>query len=357
MSPSCSTRMRLALSFCLTLTLCAQTISTLVGSGTPGFDERSINNPYGLVLGPDGALYFCDIDNHVIRRFDLTTRKLTTIAGTGKRGSSGDNGPALQADLDEPYELRFDRSGNLFFVDMPNHVVRRVDRKSGRITTVAGTGQPGFSGDGGPATQAQLRQPHSISFDLQGRLLICDIGNHRVRRVDLSTGIINTWLGTGERKPTPDNSPIAGTPFHGPRAIEVDANGVLYLALREGNAVYRIEPDRNRVTRIAGNGTKGLTGDGGPALEAALNGPKGIALSPDGKLYLADTENHAIREIDLKTGLIRTVAGTGEAGDGPDGPALRARLHRPHGVFVGPDNRLYIADSEAHRIRALRVAP
>lgn len=331
-----------------------ESISTLIGTGQPGFDAQSVNNPYGLVIGPDGALYFCDIDNHVVRRLDLKTKRVTTVAGSGRKGNTGEGGPALQADLDQPYEVRFDRAGNLFFVDMPNHVVRRVDRATGVITTVAGTGMPGFSGDGGPATQAQLRQPHSIVFDHEGRLLICDIGNHRVRRVDLRTGQIETYLGTGERRPTPDGASIAGAPFNGPRAIDVDRNGNLYLALREGNAVYRIDAKTERIRHIAGNGQKGLLGDGGPAKAAALNGPKGVALSPDGGLYLADTENHAIRRIDLRTGIITTVAGTGERGDGPDGDPLRCRMNRPHGVFAGSDGAVYVGDSEAHRVRVLR---
>jgi len=333
----------------------AATIDTLIGTGSPGLSENSVNNPYGLVTGPDGALYFCDIDNHVVRRIDLKTKKVTTVAGSGTKGNSGDGGPALSAALGQPYEVRFDKAGNLFFVDMPNHVVKRVDKRSGRISTVAGTGEAGFSGDGGSAVQAQLRQPHSIVFDREGRLLICDIGNHRVRRVDLKSGTIETYLGTGERKPTPDGAPIAGTPFNGPRAIDVAADGTLYLVLREGNAVYRIDPKSNRITHLAGNGQKGLAGDGGPATAAALNGPKGVALAKDGGLYLADTENHAIRRIDLNTGVITTVAGTGERGDGPDGDPLKCRMNRPHGVFAASDGTVYVGDSEAHRIRALRM--
>ena len=174
--------------------------TTIAGTGVPGFSgdggpatQAQINNPYGLTIGPDGALYFCEIGNHRIRRLDLQTHILTTAV----------TDPSLK----EPYEVRFDRAGNLFFADMPSHVVRRVDAKTHVITTVAGTGIAGFSGDGGPAIKAQLRQPHSIAFDADGRLLICDIGNHRIRRVDLATGVIETWAGTGEKKPTPDGAP------------------------------------------------------------------------------------------------------------------------------------------------------
>ena len=320
----------------------AQTITT-IASG--------IDNPYGIVLGPDGALYVCEIGNHRVRRLDLETRELSTVAGTGKKGYSGDGGPALAADLNEPYEVRFDKTGNMYFAEMQNHVVRRVDAKTRVVTTVAGTGAAGFSGDGGPAAKAELRQPHSIAFDSAGRLLICDIGNHRIRRVDLATGRIETWAGTGERAPTPDGAQVAGAPLNGPRAITSDPDGNLYLVLREGNAVYRIDP-AGRITHIAGTGVSGYEGDGGPAKLAKLSGPKAISWAP-GALYLADTESHTIRRIDLKTGIIATVAGTGHRGDGPDGDPLHCSLSRPHGVFVA-GSTIYIADSESHRLRRLR---
>jgi len=347
----------LALCCCL---LPAQSTVTIAGTGAAGFSgdggpasQAQINNPYGLVVGPDGALYFCEIGNHRVRRLDLKTHSISTVAGSGQKGYSGDGGPALQASLNEPYEVGFDAAGNMYFAEMQNHVVRRVDAKTRIITTVAGTGSPGFGGDGGPAAQAQLRQPHSIAFDPQGRLMICDIGNLRIRRVNLQTGIIETWAGTGERKPTPDGSPIAGTPLNGPRAIALDPDGNLYLALREGNAIYRIDPRAGRIYHVAGTGETGHTGDGGSAKLARLAGPKGVAWAPDGSLYLADTESHTIRRIDLKSGIISTVAGSAERGDGPDGPATRCRLARPHGVFVSKDGKVYIADSESHRIRLL----
>jgi sugar lactone lactonase YvrE len=331
-------------------------IETVIGNGVAGHGDHQVANPYGLVIGPDAALYFCEIDNHQIRKLDLRTGKTTVVAGTGEPGNHGDGGPATAARLQEPYELRFSRRGDLYFVDMPSHVVRRIDARTGIIHTIAGTGEPGFSGDGGPATKARLRMPHSIAFDPEGRLIICDIGNHRVRRVDPATGIIQTWLGTGEKLPAPDDASIEGTPLHGPRAIDFGADGTAYLALREGNRVFAINPRQGRLRRIAGTGAKGYTGDGGPALEATLNGPKGIAVGPGGKLYLADTENHVVRRIHLDTGTIDTVAGSGEPGDGPDGDPLRARMNRPHGVFAAADGALYIGDSEAHRIRVVRLA-
>ena len=340
--------------------LTAQMIKTIAGTGTPGFSgdggpavQASINNPYGLIVGPDDALYFCEIGNHRIRRLDLKTRVITTVAGSGKKGYSGDGGPATEASLNEPYEVRFDRTGNMYFVEMQNHVVRRVDSKTRLITTVAGTGAAGFSGDGGSARQAQFKQPHSLAFDRQGHLLVCDIGNHRIRKIDLRTGVIETLAGNGKRGNTQDGTKADEAPLNGPRALAVARNGDIYVALREGNAVYRIDARSEKLYRFAGTGDTGYSGDGGAALEARLAGPKALALSRDGSLYMADTENHTIRRIDLKSGVISTVAGTGKRGGGPDGDPLRCALARPHGVFAGTDGLVYIGDSEAHRVRVL----
>jgi DNA-binding beta-propeller fold protein YncE len=227
----------------------------------------------------------------------------------------------------------------LYVAEMQNHVVRKVDARTRTISTVAGTGVAGFSGDGGPAAKAQLRQPHSIAFDPEGRLMICDIGNHRVRRVDVAAGTIETWAGTGERKPTPDGSPVAGTPLNGPRAITVAPDGQMYLVLREGNAVYRIDPRAGKIFHLAGTGESGHTGDGGPAKEAKLAGPKGISWAPDGSVYIADTESHTIRRIELKSGVITTVL---------------EGLKRPHGIFVAKDGTVYVGDSENHRVLELK---
>ena len=340
------------------------TVTTLVGTGVAGFSDTQVNNPYGMAIGPDGGLYFCDLGNQRIRRLDLSTKKMTTIAGTGKQGYTGDGGPATEATLAAPHELLFDRAGDLYIAERDNHVIRKVNMKTGIISTVAGTGVAGFSGDGGPAVRAQFRQPHSIFLDRDGSMLICDIGNHRIRRLHLDTGIIKTWAGTGATEPTPDGSRVAGTPVTGPRTFIISPAGDLYLALREGNSILRIDAATKTYKRIAGTGENGFSGDGGPALEAKfggsatgnaarLAGPKGLAYGPDDSLYIADTESHAIRKVNLKTGIITTVLGTGAIGDGPETDPLQCKLNRPHGVLFA-NGVLYVADSEAHRIRVLK---
>jgi streptogramin lyase len=328
-------------------------VTTLIGTGTPGYSENQVNNPYGLVIGPDGGLYFCDLDNQRIRRLDLATHHVTVVAGDGQKGYRGDGGPAVDASLNMPHEVRFDAKGDMYIAERDNHVIRKVDMKTGVISTVAGTGIPGFAGDGGPGIKAQLRQPHSIFFDPDGTLLICDIGNHRIRRLHVDTGIMETYAGTGEAAATPEGAPVRGTPLNGPRTLALAANGDLYLALREGNAIYRIDRKTQTFHRVAGTGEQGYSGDGGPALNAKLSGPKGLVYTPDGSLYMADTESHTIRRVDLKTGIISTALGTGERGDGPQQSPLTCKLSRPHGVFYAK-GVLYVSDSEAHRIRLLR---
>jgi len=322
------------------------------GDGGPATAAR-LDQPFGIARGTDGALYVCDTGNHAIRRV-ARDGTISTVAGTGTAGYSGDGGPATKAALNEPYEVRFDRAGNMFFVERLNHVVRRVDGRSGIISTVAGTGTAGFAGDGGPGPQAQLRQPHSLQFDGKGDLYVCDIGNDRIRRLDRMTGLITTFAGTGEKGATPDGARIAGTPLSGPRAIDFDRRGDLWLALREGNAVFRIDMKAGTIHHVAGTGEKGATGDGGPAKTATLSGPKGLSIGPDGNVYLADTESHTIRRIDVAKGTIERVAGTGERGDGPEGDPLACRMSRPHGVFVDADGSVFVGDSEAHRVRVIR---
>lgn len=343
------------------LDLNAATISTVAGNGTKGSagdkgpaSAAQLADPGGIARGPDGALYICDTANHRIRKVGRDGR-ITTFAGTGEKGYSGDGGPAIAARLSEPYEVRFDRAGHVYWVEKSSHSVRKVDAKTGIITSIAGTGTGGFSGDGGPAAQALLHDPHSIVFDRAGHLYIADVRNHRVRKVDSKTGVITTLVGNGKREPAPDGAKLgANTPVSGPRALDVDRDGNLWLALREGNAVYKLDLGRGTIHHIAGTGQKGFTGDGGPARTATFNGPKGIAVAPDGKVYVADTENQVIRVIDPKRGTMVVAAGSGTRGDGPEGDPLKCALNRPHGVFVDADGALYIGDTDTHRVRVVK---
>jgi streptogramin lyase len=335
-------------------------IATFAGTGEKGYAgdggpavQARLNNPFGVVKGPDGAIYICDTGNHAIRRVG-TNGVITTVAGTGKAGYSGDGRRADKAELNEPYEVRFDKDGNMYFVEMRNHIIRRVDAKTQTITTVAGTGKAGFSGDGGPARAAMLNQPHSIQFDSRGDLFICDIVNHRIRRVDPASGTIFTFGGTGAKARTVDRTNINATPLHGPRAIDFDAKGDMWLALREGNAVYRIDMKTGVIFHVAGTGQRGATRKLEPAKTAAFSGPKGISIGPNGVVYLAETETHSILAMNTEGNTVEPFAGSGTRGDGPDGGALNCRMARPHGVFADADGSVYIGDSEAHRVRVVR---
>ena len=326
---------------------------SILGNGTAGYSESgevAIAEPFGLVIGPDGGLFFCDLGNHRIRCWQDDA--VTTVVGNGNAGNDGDGGPAVAASIIEPYELRLDATGQLFFVDMKAHVVRKVDR-DGIITTVAGTGQQGFSGDGSAAIDAQLNQPHSIEFGPDGSLYVADIANHRIRRVDLQSGRIETFAGNGHTDATPDGAGLASVALNGPRAIAFDSHGDMILALREGNALHRIDMRDRTIHHIAGNGRFGWEGDGGDARLARLAGPKGIALSQAGDIYLADTESHTIRRIDSVRNVITTVLGNGTENDGPDGDPLTCSLARPHGVHVDASDNVWIGDSDNHRIRVL----
>ncbi len=338
-------------------------VTTVAGTGVAGYEaegrqglpatETPVNNPYGIVPGPGNDLYFCEVDTGRVRRLNMQTQRLSTIAGNGEKGFESESRRPIETSFNAPHEIRWDEQFNLYIVERDSHSVRRIAAQTGLVTILAGNGMAGFGGDGGSAVLSQLNRPHSIAFDSRGNLLICDIGNHRLRIVERDSGAIRTLGGTGERIATPDSGPLEGTPLLGPRSIDTDPDGNAYLVLREGNAVYQLDIQGNSLRRIAGTGEQGYTGDGGPAITATFNGPKGIAYSrQDHSLYIVDTENHVIRRMALATGIIDTVLGTGERGDGPDGDPLACKTNRPHGVCV-LNGIVYVTDSESHRVRGI----
>jgi streptogramin lyase len=338
------------------------TITTAAGTGMPGYSGdggpatvAQLRDPFDVILDRAGNLYFSDTSNHCVRRVDAATGVISTVAGCGRKGYSGDGALATQATLNEPYGIALDADGNLFIVDRLNACVRRVNAGTRTIRTIAGTGSPGYSGDGGPGDKAQLREPNGIALDGLGKLYIADVRDQRVRVVDLRSGLIDTVCGTGRKEQTGDDGPAKSAGLLGPRAVAVGPDGDLYVCEREGNCVRRIRIKSGTIERVAGTGKNGYTGDGGPALQATFNGPKELKVDGDGNVFIVDTENYAIRRIDSKTGVVTTIAGTGRAGGtGDGGPANEAMLNRPHGVAVAADGTVYIGDTLNHRIRRVR---
>jgi sugar lactone lactonase YvrE len=221
----------------------------------------------------------------------------------------------------------------------------------GIISTVAGTGEFGYSGDGGPGAEAMLREPNDLFLDGQGGLLIADIQDQRIRRVDLETGIITTFAGTGERSRAGDGKPATEAALMGPRAVCMDSLGNVYVSEREGNGVRRISPDGVLITIAGAEAVYGYSGDGGPALAATWGAPKAMRCDLNDNIIVVDSDNCAVRRIDARTGIVTTIAGGREGGDGDGGPAVDAGLAHPHGCGIDANGDLFIADTHNHRVR------
>jgi uncharacterized protein (TIGR03437 family) len=324
-------------------------IATVAGSGTPGFSgdngpatSAQLNFPSGVVVDSTGNLYIADTFNFRIRK--VSNGVIATVAGNGTSGFSGDNGPATSATLSAPWAFAVDSAGNLYIADTDNYRIRQVS--NGVIATMAGNGTPGFSGDNGPAARAQLYYPHGVAVDSAGNLYIADYGNNRIRKV--TNGVITTVAGNGTYGFSGDNGPATSAQLYNPYGVAVDSAGNLYIA--DANN-YRIRKVTNGViTTVAGNGTYGFSGDNGPATSAQLNFPSGVVVDSTGNLYIADTFNYRIRQV--TNGVITTVAGGGTYGfSGDNGPATNAQLYNPYGVAVDSAGNLYIADTTNNRIR------
>ena len=335
-------------------------ISTVAGTGAKGYagdggpaTQALLNNPFDLAFDPAGNLCFSDTYNHCIRRIDARSGSITTIAGSGERGFSGDGEPATQARMDQPYGIVIDRSGNIYIADRLNGRVRRIDGASGVITTLAGDGSGKYGGDGGPSDRAGLVEPNGLALDREHRrLFIADVADNRVRVIDRVSGVITTFAGTGNAAHAGDGGSAAAADVFGARAVALAPDDSLYVLERQGSSLRRVRD--GIIETVAGTGARAYGGDGHDARHAVFNAPKEMAVDPSGNVFIVDTENHAIRLIDARTWIVTTIAGNGEAGPGGDGgPATAASLARPHGALVGPDGAVYIGDSENHRVRKL----
>lgn len=315
-------------------------------TGQPGADRVMLGNPFGVeVVG--NSIWITTVDDSCIWKCDLDGNSFRRVAGNGTKGYSGDGGPATDAQFNWPHEVRIDQSGNLFVADTRNHVIRMVDARTGTVTTLAGNGKPGFAGDGQRGDAVQFNQPHSVVLDGQGGVLVADTLNHRLRRIDIKSGIVTTISGTGERTLPTDDSDAATAPLIGPRSLAVD-DAFIWIVLREGNSVWRIDRKTNKIHHVAGTGKKGHGQDGGPPKQTIFNGPKGIAIDSLGRVLIVDTENHAVRRIDLKANTIVTVLGNQSP--------LKMKLKRPHGIAPLGSGFL-LGDSEFHRVVRWRDRP
>lgn len=322
-----------------------------VGDGGPA-TAAQLSLPGGLAIAPDGALVIVDFGHHRIRRVDPRTGVISTIVGTGEAGFNGDGIPAHRAQISRPEYAAFGPQGDLFVVDEYNHRIRRVDGKTGLITTIAGYGAKGFGGDGGPALRALFHQPEGISVDAAGNLYIGDTLNSRVRRIDGKTGIVTTVAGSGDIGISPAGTLGTEASFLRIARLVSDPKGNLYIADSPAQKIFRLDAETGRLSVAAGNGEAGFSGDGGAATEAKISFPEGPTLDAAGNLYFCDLGNHRVRRVDAKTGIITTVAGTGEKGfSGDGGPAAAARLWSPGRLTVDRNGNLYIGDTGNSRVR------
>ncbi len=321
-------------------------LTRVAGNGTTGFSgdngpatSAQLYFPTGVAVDSAGNVYISDTDNNRIRM--VANSVITTIAGNGFGGFSGDNGPATNARLGNPQGIAVDSAGNLYIADLDNNRIRKVS--NGVITTVAGSGLVGFSGDNGPATSAQLNSPYGVAIDSAGNLYISDTENQRIRKV--SNGVITTVAGNGTAGFSGDNGPAASATLGTPLGIAVDFAGSLYFADRDNNRVRKVA--NGMITTVAGNGTQGFGGDNGPATIAQFSNPISVAVDSSGNLYITDSRNNRVRKV--SNGVIITVVGGGTL-VGDNGPATSAQLGDPAGIALDSAGNLYVADPVSNRI-------
>jgi trimeric autotransporter adhesin len=317
--------------------------------------QASLASPVDVAVSSTGILYIADQGNHRIRRINADGSIISSIAGYGylQSGYCGDKYMASSACLNQPKDVAVDTLGNVYIADKYNFVIRKVNR-DGIITTIAGNGSYGFSGDGGPAIKATLTSPNSVAVDRAGNIFIADQDNYRVRKVAVADGIITTVAGNGSYEHSGDGGPAINAGLRSVSAIALDDERNLYILDQVGVRVRKVNAESGIISTVAGNGTNGFSGDGGLAINASFNYPMGITLDNTGNLYIADRQNHRIRKVDALTGIITTIAGTGTNGfSGDGGPATNANFSLPSSVSVDAFGNIFISDQANGRIRKI----
>jgi len=352
--------------FVLTASAQTYYISTIAGNGTAGYSgdggvatSAELSGPFEVAVDASGNVYIVDSYNNCIRKVTTGTGIISTIAGNGTAGYAGDGGAATSAELNNPTGVAVDALGNVYIADFNNNRIRMVAAGTGIITTIAGNGTAGYSGDEGAATSAELNlnPPGEVAIDASGNVYIADAGNSRIRKVSASTGIISTIAGNGTVGYSGDGGAATSAELTYPDGVAIDASGNVYIADVENNVIRKVTAGTGIISTIAGNSTSGYSGDGGAASLAELNNPVGVAVDASGNVYIGDYENNVIRKVAVGTGIISTIAGNGTAGySGDGGTATAAELNSPAGVAIDASGNVYIADQFSNRIRKLSPA-
>ncbi len=323
-------------------------------AGTVTLVADKVVQPFAVDFDADGNVVFVEMVGGERLRRVTKDGKIETLAGSGKKGPSVFRASAGGATFDGLHALAIDRAGTVYLADTFNHAISTFDPATKIVARFAGTGKPGFAGDGGPCATAQFTQAINIAFNPDRTLMyVADIGNRRVRVIDMKAKTITTFAGTGAKGTPKDGALASEQPLTDPRAVAVDSKGNVYVLERGGHRLYHVGPD-GTIKAVAGTGKAGKGGDGGPALQAAMNGPKFVAIDRDDSVLIADTENHQVRRYTPGTETMTLVAGSGKAGAVLDADPLKLELKRPHGVTVQPKTGdIYIADSDNGRVLKL----
>jgi DNA-binding beta-propeller fold protein YncE len=312
-------------------------------------ERTQLKSPFGIDFTRQGVGYIIELAGQ--RVFKLENGLLHHVAGTGNEGRGGDGGPGVKAEFNGMHNLAIGPDGVVYLADTWNQRVRKYDPKTGTVTNFAGTGDKGFSGDRGPADKATFGGIYCVTLAPdQRRLLVADLDNRRIRSIDLPTGEVTTVAGNGQSGIPSDGAVAVTAPLVDPRAVTADSAGRIYILERSGHALRIVDPD-GKIRTVVGTGKRGHTGDGGPGRMALLNGPKHLCLDRDGSVIIADTENHTVRRYLPYEDRIVKVAGSGKKGTaGIGGPPEEVEMFQPHGVTIGPGGELFIVDSGNNRV-------